>query len=86
MPEDELDAFLNKSEEILLDHRAPIPGKSLSTSIVECNQQFLRCQSLSSSSFQAATNSNNSTEHLGIAPLFTSNDPIYRNLTIVSFE
>lgn len=28
MPEDELDAFLNKSEEILLDHRAPIPDAS----------------------------------------------------------
>lgn len=37
MPEDELDAFLNKSEEILLDHRAPIPGKILSALIVECN-------------------------------------------------
>ncbi|KIR25254.1 hypothetical protein I307_06223 [Cryptococcus deuterogattii 99/473] len=37
MPEDELDAFLNKSEEILLDHRASIPGEFLSALIVECD-------------------------------------------------
>lgn len=86
MPEDGLDAFLNKSEEILLDHRAPVPGKSLSASIVECNQQFLRCQSLSSSSFHAATTADNPTEHLGSASLFIANDPTYRNLTFDSFE